>query len=119
MWHISWIFFDCDSDGIFFDTEHNVGEGAVPVPGSGIPRYDPADPATFDPFGMDDKGVSCANFAAQVTGNSDGFIEDLHHLDDLIEEGVAIQTEGPPGLRLDSPLQPPLIVNCPVPLTVR
>ncbi len=119
MWHITWIFFDCDGDGVFFTPDRNVGEGAVPVSGSGIPGFDPADPATFDPFQMDDKGISCPGFAAQVTGNSDGFIEDLNHLDDLIEDGVAIQTEGPAGLRLDSPLQPPLIVNCPVPLTVK
>ena len=118
MWHITWIFFDCDADGEFFIPDRNVGEGAVPVAGSGIPGFDPADPETFDPFGMDDKGVSCATFAANVTGNSDGFIDDLNHLDDLIEDGSALQTEGPPGLRLDSPLQPPLIVNCPVPLTV-
>ncbi len=68
---------------------------------------------------MDDKGVACAGFAADVTGRTDGFIEDLQHLDDLIEAGLAIQTEGPAGLRIDSPLQPPLIVNCPVPLTVK
>ena len=119
MWHITWIFFDCNGNGVFFDAAQNVGEGAVPVPGSGIPKFDPADPATFDPFGMDDKGVDCPGFAAGVTGNSDGFIDDLNHLDDLIENGDAIQTEGPAGLRLNSPLQPPLIVNCPVPVTVR
>ncbi len=68
---------------------------------------------------MFDKGVECPEFAASVTGNADGFIEDLGHLDDLIDDGFVIQTEGPAGLRLDSPLQPPLIVNCPVPLTVR
>jgi len=119
MWHITWIFFDCDGDGVFFNAERNVGEGAVPVSGSGIPGFDPADPATFDPFQMDDKGVDCTGFAVQVTGNADAFIEDLGHLDALIAAGVAIQTEGPAGLRLDSPLQPPLIVNCPVPLTVK
>jgi hypothetical protein len=42
-----------------------------------INRFDPASPATFDPFQMDDKGVTCSNFAAEVTGNGDGFIEDL------------------------------------------
>ena len=101
------------------DGPRDGGEGATPMAGSGIPRFDPADPATFDPFGMDDKAVDCAEFARQVTGNSDGFIESLGHLDDLIADGHAIQTEGPPGLRLDSTLQPPLMVNCPVPLTVR
>jgi len=119
MWHISWIFFDCNDNGIFFDTERNVGEGATPMAGSGIPGFDPEDPATFDPFQMDDKGVDCPEFAVGVTGNADGFIERLSHLQDLIEDGFAIETEGPAGLRLDSPLQPPLIVNCPVPLTVR
>ena len=119
MWHITWIFFDCDDDDVFFDPAHNVGEGATPMSGSGIAGFDPADPAAFDPFGMDDKAVDCAEFARQVTENSDGFIEDLGHLDDLIDDGHAIQTEGPPGLRLNSTLQPPLMVNCPVPLTVR
>ncbi len=119
MWHISWIFFDCDGDGVFFIPDRNVGEGAVPVAGSGIPGFDPADPATFDPFQMDDKGVDCLQFAIDATGNEDGFIERLSHLADLIDDGLAIETEGPAGLRLDSPLQPPLIVNCPVPVTVK
>jgi hypothetical protein len=115
MWHITWIFFDCPPDGMFFDAAHNVGEGGTPVA---------APPATFDPFQMFDKGVSCPEFAASVTGNPDGFIEDLGHLDDLIDDGDVLQTEAPAGLRLDSPSnvgvrQPPLIVNCPVPLTVR
>ena len=110
---------DCDGDGEFFTSDRNVGEGATPVPGSGILGFDPTDPATFDPFQMDDKGVSCSEFAAQVTGNSDGFIEDLGHLESLEARGFVVQTEGPAGLRLDSPLQPPLIVNCPVPLTVK
>ena len=119
MWHITWIFFDCDGDGDFFTPDRNVGEGAIPESGSGIPGFDPAVPATFDPFQMDDKGVDCEATAIEVTGNADGFIETLGHLDDLIADGLAIQTEGPAGLRLDSPLQPPLIVNCPVPLTVK
>ena len=119
IWHISWIFFDCDGDGEFFRADRNVGEGGTPVPGSGIPGFDPADPATFDPFQMDDKGVDCPGFATQVTGNSDGFIENLGQLRGLEDAGFVVQTEGPAGLRLDSPLQPPLIVNCPVPLTVR
>ena len=119
IWHITWIFFDCDGDGVFFRPDRNVGEGATPVPGSGIPGFDPADPATFDPFQMDDKGVDCLATAIAGTGNTDGFIEKLGHLDDLIDDGFALQTEGPAGLRLDSPLQPPLIVNCPVPLTVK
>ena len=120
MWHITWVFFDCDGDGQFFRPEKNVGEGATPKAGSGIPGFDPADPATFDPFQMDDKGVECFDFAKQVTGSDFGFVEDgLGQLEDLIEDGHAIETEGPPGLRLDSTLQPPLIVNCPAPVTVR
>ena len=110
---------------MFFDAAHNGGEGAVPAdhPDDGHGFF-PGDPATFDPFQMFDKGVDCKDRAIEVTGNADGFIEDLGHLDELIEDGFAIQTEGPAGLRLDSPSnvgvrQPPLIVNCPVPLTVR
>ncbi|MEH6532321.1 MAG: hypothetical protein V7735_13415 [Photobacterium frigidiphilum] len=119
MWHITWVFFDCDEDGMFFQADRNIGEGATPVRGSGIPGFDPADPITFDPFQMDDKDVDCPDVAAQVTGNTDGIIESLGHLKALEGAGSVIQTEGPAGLRLDSPLQPPLIVNCPVPLTVR
>lgn len=110
MWHVTWIFFDCDGDGVFFDAEHNRGEGGVP---------EPAPPETFDPFAMDDKGVSCPGFAAQITGNADGFVETLSQLAELEQAGSVIQTEGPPGLRLNSSLQLPLVVNCPVPLTVR
>ena len=54
-----------------------------------------------------------------ITGNRDGFVEDLNHLRKLVRRGLAIETEAPAGLRLNSPLQPPLIVNCPVPVTVR
>lgn len=120
MWHITWVFFDCDGDGQFFTPERNVGEGAVPVAGSGIPGFDPADPETFDPFQMDDKAVECFDFVSEVTGSAFGFVEDgLGQLKKLIEDGHAIETEGPPGLRLDSTLQPPLIVNCPAPVTIR
>ena len=104
---------------MFFQADRNIGEGATPVRGSGIPGFDPADPITFDPFQMDDKDVDCPDVAAQVTGNTDGIIESLGHLKALEGAGSVIQTEGPAGLRLDSPLQLPLIVNCPVPLTVR
>ena len=118
-WHISWVFFDCDGDGQFFVPSRNVGEGATPVAGSGIPGFDPSDPLSFDPFQMDDKGVDCFNFAKSVTGSDFGFVEDgLGQLEKLIKDGHAIETEGPPGLRLNSPLQPPLIVNCPAPVTI-
>lgn len=122
MWYITFAFFDCNRNGIFFDASHNVGEGAIPVAGSGIPGFDPADPVTFDPFGMDDKGVSCLGFASQVTGRPDGFIKDLGQLANLVKAGHVIETEGPPGLRLKSALSDtlgPLIVNCPVPVTLK
>ncbi len=119
MWHITWIFFDCDGDGVFFAEDRNIAFGAEPMAGSGIPSFDPADPATFDPFGMDDKGVDCLDFAINATGISDGFIEDLSQLDDLVEAGLAVETEGPAGLPLGHPSQPNLVVNCPVPLTLR
>ncbi|MFQ5780976.1 MAG: hypothetical protein ACE5HN_09375, partial [Nitrospiria bacterium] len=117
MWHITWLFWDCDGDGVFFTPGKNVGEGDSPTPGSGD-SFDPLLPATFDPFGMDDKGVNCPGFAATASGNADGLIF-YGDVDDMIAAGVMIRTEGPAGLRLNSPLQPPLIVNCPVPVTVR
>ena len=49
MWHITWIFFDCDGDGVFFDADRNVGEGATPTPGSGD-RFDPTLPGDLRPF---------------------------------------------------------------------
>ncbi len=56
--------------------------------------FDSLDPATFDPFQMmDAKGVTCLSFAQQVTGNSDGFIEDLGQLGTLIKDGFVIQTD--------------------------
>ena len=118
MWHITWVIFDCDGDGEFFSSDRNVGEGAIPVPGSGISKFDPSDPVTFDPFGMDDKGVSCLEFAIMASGNNEGILESIGAIRNLVEDGLAVETEGPAGLRLNSPLQPPLIVNCPVPLTV-
>ena len=119
MWQISWVLFDCDGDGVVFNADRNIGEVAMPVAGSGIRGFDPAEQAALNPFGMDDTSVVCEEFATDATGNADGFIEDLGHLADQVEAGLVVETEGPAGLRLDSPLQPPLIVNCPVPLTVR
>jgi len=122
MWHITFLLWDCNGNGVFFRPDRNVGEGAVPVAGSGIAGFDPADPAIFDPFGMDDKGGICPDFASLMasrhTGASDGTV---YYGDEekLIEKGVLLRTEAPPGLRLDSRLLPPLIVNCPVPVTVR
>jgi hypothetical protein len=118
MWHILWLFFDCDGDGVFFAEDRNIAFGATPVPGSGIPGFDPADPATFDPFGMDDKGVECPDFAREVSGDPDGFVF-YKDENQLIKKGFMIATEAPSGLPEDSSLQPPLIVNCPVPVLVR
>lgn len=118
MWHITWVFFDCDQDGVFFIDDRNVSRGGVPVPGSGVPGFDPLDQASFDPFQMDDKAVECFDFAQQNTNTNVGFIQRLDDIAVLVEDGLAIETEGPPGLELDSPLQPPLIVNCPAPVTI-
>ena len=118
MWHIVWLFFDCNQNGIFFAEDRNIAFGAVPVEGSGIPGFDPADPATFDPFGMDDQGVECLSVAQAISGEPDGFV--LYGDEDrLIRRGDIVATEGPPGLPLNSDLQPPLVVNCPVPIMVR
>ena len=116
MWHIHWLFYDMDGDGVFFDDERNVSRGAMPTPNSGVPRFDPANQATFNPFGMDDGGVSNP---ARVDELTRGRFVGYNDIRGLVKEGVAILTEGPPGLELDHPMQPPLIVNCPAPLTVR
>lgn len=121
MWHIGWVFYDCDQDGVFFTSDRNIGEGAVPVPGSGIPGFDPEDPATFDPFQMDDKGAACLTVVNSVLKNGDegaGVMESIHEVEDLDESGLIVFTEGPPGLRQNSPLQPQLEVSCPAPVTV-
>jgi hypothetical protein len=120
MWHIGWVFYDCDQDGVFFGP-YNVGEGDVPVPGSGIPGFDPLVPETFDPFQMDDKGVACLDVVNSVIKNGDagaGVMESIHEVEDLDMAGLIVFTEGPPGLRQDSTLQPQLEVNCPAPVTV-
>jgi hypothetical protein len=54
---------------------------------------------------------------AELTGG-DVRTFDYKDVEDFVEDGIAIETEGPPGLELNSPMQPPLIVNCPAPLTV-
>lgn len=122
MWHIGWVFYDCDQDGVFFTTDRNVGEGAVPVPGSGIPGFDPLIPEEFDPFQMDDKGAACLNVVNSVIKNGGagaGVMESIHEVEDLDAAGLIVFTEGPAGLRQDSPLQPQLEVNCPAPVTVK
>ena len=119
MWVIWFAFFTNGTPvDDMFEAERNVGEGAVPVPGSGIPGFDPAAPSTFDPFQVKHKAADLSEFARSVTGNDDGFVQDLGELFDLVDDGHILLTEAPAGLRLDSPLQPSLIVNCPVPITV-
>lgn len=116
IWHITWLFYDLDGDGIFFDDAQNISRGAMPVAGSGIQGFDPSDQLTFNPFGMDDAGVSDPDTVRELTG---GGIVRYSDVEKLVDSGVAIETEGPPGLELNSTLQPPLVVNCPAPLTFR
>jgi len=101
-----------------FISDRNVGEGAVPEPFSGLHRFDPAIPESFDPFQIQLKGVECSEYAREVSETSDGLVPDLNTLFDLADSGKILLTEAPGGLRLNSPLQPSLIVNCPVELTV-
>lgn len=125
MWHIIWLFYDCNGNGVFFNTSTNIAFGATPVAGSGIPGFDPSDPATFDPFGMDDKGVACQNVAINDTGNPDGFTY-YGEEEQLLKKGLILWTDGPAGAPLSGTpgtvpgfSVPPLIVNCPVPVQVR
>ena len=41
----------------------------------GIPGFDPDDPATFDPFQTEEKGVDCTELAIEASGNPNGFIK--------------------------------------------
>jgi len=116
MWHVTWLFYDMDGDGVFFNDAKNVSRGAKPSPGSGISGFDPKNQRTFNPFTMDDGGVSDPGRVDQLT---DGEFIGWKDAEDLVDDGVAIITEGPPGLELNHPMQPPLLVNCPAPLTVR
>ncbi len=120
MWVILFAYF---TDGLsvedMFISERNVGEGAIPVPGSGLPGFDPTSPEDFDPFQIHNKGADLTEFARDVTDNDDGFVERLGDLFDLVDDGDILLTEAPGGLRLNSPMQPSLIVNCPVPITVK
>jgi hypothetical protein len=120
MWVIWWAYFTNDTPiEEMFRKNRNVGEGATPVAGSGILSFDPSVPNEFDPFQIEHKGESLRAYAISVTGNDDGFVHSLGDLFDLADDGKSHLTEGPGGLRLNSALQPSLIVNCPVPLTVR
>ncbi|MGE4619731.1 MAG: hypothetical protein AAEJ04_07995 [Planctomycetota bacterium] len=120
MWVIMFAYF---TDGInaedMFITEYNVGEGAIPSANSGLPGFDPTSPEDFDPFQIRNKGADLTEFARNVTGNDDGVVERLGDLFDLVDDGDILLTEAPGGLRRNSPLQPSLIVNCPVPITVK
>lgn len=119
MWGITWVFFDTNENGVFYRDDRNVSRGATPVPGSGIPGFDPASPATFDPFQMDDKGVHNPSYVASVNPNGTDRIEDYDDVEDLEDSGALITTEGPPGLERNSSMQPHLLVSCPVPMTIR
>ncbi|MEO2018325.1 MAG: hypothetical protein ABGZ53_28575 [Fuerstiella sp.] len=119
MWVIWWAYFTNDTPiEEMFRTDRNVGEGAIPMPGSGISGFDPSVPAEFDPFQIEHKGENLTAYAISVTGNDDGFVYSLGDLFDLADDGNILLTEGPGGLRLNNALQPSLIVNCPVPITV-
>lgn len=120
MWVIWWAYFTNDTPiEEMFLKNRNVGEGAIPVPGSGISGFDPSVPEEFDPFQIEHKGEPLRAYAISVTGNDDGFVHSLGDLFDLADDGKILLTEGPGGLRLNSALQPSLIVNCPLPITVR
>jgi hypothetical protein len=121
MWHITQLFFDCNRNGTFFLEDRNVSFGAAPSAGSGIAGFDPADPATFSPFGMDDGGVDCTEFAIEATGNPDGFIY-VDELEHLKQHGYVTETQAPGGwtgvIKPPLDLQRPLIVNCPTHVSV-
>ncbi len=126
MWHITWLFWDADGDGVFYSEDVNRSFGAAPVAGSGIPGFDPAVPVSFDPFGMDDKSKDCTLYAIEQTGNPDGRIY-LGELAELLARGVVVETQAPAGwngIKLgppDNPTNPlnhPLIVNCPTHVVV-
>jgi len=120
MWVIWFAYFTngTDVEDMFF-ADRNVGEGAVPEPGSGITGFDPEHRATFDPFQIAHKGAELGDFARLVTGRSDGLVTTLGDLFDLADDGHILLTEAPGGLRLNSPMQPSLLVNCPVPVTAK
>ena len=121
MWHITWLFWDCDGDGVFYTEDKNISFGAAPAGGSGIAGFDPADPINFSPFGMDDRGSECADFAILGTGRDDGFIF-IDKLQHLKEHGFVEETQAPDGwtgfIGGTPPLQAPLIVNCPTHISV-
>ena len=84
-------------------------------------RFDPADPARFTPFGMDDRALECPALARDVTGNPDGFIY-VDELEQLLIDGWVEETQAPDGwtgfIGGTPPLQAPLIVNCPTHISV-
>lgn len=123
MWHITFAFFDCDDDGVFYKEDGNVSAeiGATPMPGSGIPGFDPANRRSFDPFGMDDKGTTCFAYAQLATQHPLGRIF-AGFKEDMIDGGYIVQTEAPPGWTGNG--GPPIldlerhqIVNCPTPVS--
>jgi hypothetical protein len=70
---------------------------------------------------MDDGGVDCRDRAVAVTGDPDGFVY-ADSLKALRDAGSLTQTEYPPGYTgvplSDPDLDGPLIVNCPIPVSV-
>ena len=120
MWHITWLHWDCNGNGTHFVEDRNVSFGAAPAAGSGIPGFDPADPATFDPFQTEEKGVDCTELAIAATGDERGFIY-FDELQRLKELGYVIETQAPSGWNgtiLGEPNTHPLIVNCPTHVSV-
>jgi hypothetical protein len=123
MWHITFAFYDCDDDGVFFTEDKNVSApyGAVPMAGSGIERFDPAVRDTFDPFNMDDKGATCIEYARKATDHPTGRIF-AGFKQDMIDRLHIVETEAPPGWTGEG--GPPIldlerhqIVNCPTPVS--
>lgn len=123
MWHITFAFYDCDDDGVFFREDGNVSAeiGATPMPGSGIEGFDPAVRNTFDPFGMDDKGALCLDYAQKATDHPSGRIF-AGFKQDMIDRLAIVETEAPPGWTGNG--GPPIldlerhqIVNCPTPVS--
>ena len=127
MWHITWLFFNCDEvippgESPLLESE-NISTGGQPSPGSGIPGFDPAKPEEFDPFHMKAgiKGKACPAYARRVTNNVLGLdpregIVYLETFQRMLDSNILFETEAPPGRKLGTGT--PLVVNCPLPITV-
>jgi hypothetical protein len=126
LWQITWLFYDCNQDGVFFTPDGNRSLG--PTPGS--TDNDDFDPMAgmnprFNPFQMDDDLEVCEDYVIGVTGNADAriYIEELQLLKN---QGVVFETQAPGGwdgnLMLvggnGTDITAPLVVNCPTPVSV-